>query len=54
MRKEIKTQSFIEYATLILIIVISLIVMNKYVMRSVRARVSHVWADLYHPQMGVR
>lgn len=49
-----KTQTFIEYATLILIIALSLAIMANYVMRSVRARTAHVWADLYHPQTGVR
>jgi cytochrome c biogenesis factor len=43
-----------EYATLIAIIALSLTLMASYVMRSVNARVAHVWADLYHPQVGVR
>jgi hypothetical protein len=49
-----KAQSFMEYATLIAIIAISLTAMATYIMRSVRARTANVWADLYHPQNGVR
>jgi Flp pilus assembly pilin Flp len=49
-----KAQSFIEYALLIALVAASLIAMWGYVMGSVDARVSHVWADLYDPQTGVR
>jgi uncharacterized protein (UPF0333 family) len=49
-----KAQSFMEYAMLIAIVAVSLSIMTNYVLRSVKARVAHVWADLYHPQNGVR
>ena len=49
-----KAQSFIDYAALIAIVAISLLLMTAYIFRSINARVAHVWADLYHPQNGVR
>ena len=49
-----KSQSFLEYATLIVIVALSLAVMTGYVLRSIRARTAHVWADIYHPQTGIR
>ncbi|MCM8831738.1 MAG: hypothetical protein NC918_06080 [Candidatus Omnitrophica bacterium] len=52
--KKNKSQSFIEYTVLMTIIAISISVMTIYIVRSVNARKSHVWADLYHPQIGVR
>ncbi|MEI8349605.1 MAG: hypothetical protein WCI77_05585 [Candidatus Omnitrophota bacterium] len=54
MYRKTKAQSFIDYAALIAIIVVSLLAMSGYVMRSINARVAHMWADLYHPQNGVR
>lgn len=52
--KKFKAQSFLEYAVLIVIVAISISIMGIYVRRSINARVSHIWADLYHPQIGLR
>ena len=49
-----KAQSFLDYSALIAIVILSLIAMSGYVMKSINARYAHVWADLYHPQNGVR
>jgi hypothetical protein len=49
-----KAQSFLDYTALIVIVCISLMAMWGYIFRSINARVAHVWADLYHPQTGVR
>ncbi|UCC95662.1 MAG: hypothetical protein JSW40_02655 [Candidatus Omnitrophota bacterium] len=49
-----KAQSFLDYAALIAIIAISLIAMMGYIYNSVKARVHHAWADIYHPVTGVR
>lgn len=49
-----KAQSFLDYSALIAIVILSLIAMSGYVMKSINARFAHVWADLYHPQNGVR
>lgn len=50
----VEAQSFIDYAALIAIIVLSLLIMWNYMFRSVNARFAHIWADLYDPQNGVR
>lgn len=49
-----KAQSFMDYAALLAIVALSLLVMSGYVFRSIDSRVAHIWADLYHPQVGVR
>ncbi|MCF7907279.1 MAG: hypothetical protein K9L86_00160 [Candidatus Omnitrophica bacterium] len=49
-----KAQSFLDYAALIAIVAVSLLVMSSYVFRSIDARVGHIWADLYDIQNGVR
>ena len=49
-----KAQSFMDYAALIAIVCVSLLVMGSYVYRSIDSRVAHIWADLYDPQNGVR
>ena len=54
MKQKRKAQTFIDYAALIAVIAISLLAMTGYIFRSVNARFAHVWADLYHPQNGVR
>ena len=49
-----KAQSFMDYAALIVLVCISLLIMSSYVFRSIGTRIGHVWADLYDPQNGVR
>ncbi len=49
-----KAQSLLDYAALIAIVSISLMVMSGYIFRSIDARVFHIWADLYDPLNGVR
>ena len=49
-----KAQSFLDYAALIAIVAVSLIVMGSYVFKSIDARVAHIWFDLYDVQNGVR
>jgi Flp pilus assembly pilin Flp len=49
-----KSQSFLEYATLMAIIAIALVVMSAYTIRGVNARFANIWADLYDAQNGVR
>lgn len=54
MVKRRRTQAFIDYATLIIIISIALLAMSKYIFHAIEKRKSHIWADLYDPQNGVR
>ncbi len=49
-----KGQALMDYAVLIAMVAISLLVMSGYVFRSIDSRVRHVWADLYDPLCGVR
>lgn len=49
-----KTQTFMDYAALMAIVAVSLLIMSSYVFRSIDARVGHIWADLYDPVVGVK
>lgn len=49
-----KAQSFMDYAALIAIICVSLLVMSNYVYRSIDSRVAHIWADFYDLQTGIK
>lgn len=49
-----KAQSFMDYATLLAIISISLLAISGYLFRSINARIHHVKADLNDPVNGVR
>ncbi|MDD5584313.1 MAG: hypothetical protein PHV55_04590 [Candidatus Omnitrophica bacterium] len=49
-----KAQSFLDYAVLIAVIIVSLLAMSRYVLGSINARVARVRADLRDPLNGVR
>jgi len=49
-----KAQALMDYAALIAIVAVSLMIMSSYLYNSIDSRVGHIWADLYDPVKGVR
>jgi hypothetical protein len=54
LQKLSKAQSILDYIALIGMVSFALITMSGYLTKAARCRVSHIWADLYDPVMGVQ
>ncbi|MBU2250800.1 MAG: hypothetical protein KKH25_00910 [Candidatus Omnitrophica bacterium] len=50
-----KAQSFMDYAALIVLVCISLLIMSSYVFRSIDTRMAHIQFELFgDPLNGIR